>query len=288
MPNGDLPIFVKWAGGKSQLIKQFKPLFPHGFGNYFEPFIGAGAVFFYVRKNLRPKKMILSDTNRELINCFKMVKGRPKELLASLEQHKKNNSKEYFYEVRKLNPKNLNDVERASRFIYLNKTCFNGLYRVNSKGQFNVPFGKYKNPKIADHKSILEANRLLKGVVIKIISFEKVVESAKERDFVYFDPPYLPISKTSSFTSYTKDSFGEREQRKLAEVFRKLDERGCFVMLSNSNHPLIRELYKGYDIKTVKARRAISCIGAKRGEIKEVVVRNYKNKDLKSFIKTRK
>ncbi len=283
MNDGVLPIFVKWAGGKSQLIQQFKPLLPPKFNTYFEPFVGGGAVFFYVQQNLRPKAVFLSDTNKELINCYSIVKSQPNDLLKSLEEHKRVHSNQHFYDVRRENPERLEEVERAARFVYLNKTCFNGLYRVNSKGEFNVPFGYYRNPMIVDSQSILLASKLLKGVHIKLMPSERVLDYAKSGDFVYFDPPYVPISRTSSFTSYTADSFGETAQKKLAETFERLDERGCYVMLSNSSSPIIRELYQGYDVSTVRARRAISSIGTGRGRIDEFVVRNYSTKDLTSY-----
>jgi len=285
--NNALPTFVKWAGGKSQLIEQYKNLFPKKFEKYFEPFLGSGAVFFFTKKNFNPKKVLLSDINKELIITFTVVRDKVEELIESLKKRKKLHSKEYFYKVRKEKSKELSDVEIASRLIYLNKTCYNGLYRVNSKGEFNVPFGDYKNPAILDEKKLREAHKLLQNVKLKAIPFEKISNLIKKGDFIYLDPPYYPISKTSSFTSYTKDVFLEEKQKKLAEVFKKLNEKGCLVMLSNSDHPFIRGLYKGFFIHLVKARRAISCIGKKRGKINEIVVTNYINKNLKDFIKTR-
>ncbi|MBU3957733.1 MAG: Dam family site-specific DNA-(adenine-N6)-methyltransferase, partial [Nanoarchaeota archaeon] len=223
--------------------------------------------------------------NEELINCFEVVHNNVELLIESLKNHKKLNSKEYFYEIRNRQPKDLDKIERASRFIYLNKTCFNGLYRVNSDNRFNVPFGNYKNPSILNEKLLYESNKFLKGVIIKPMIFEKVLDLCKKGDFIYFDPPYFPISKTSSFTSYTNGTFLENEQINLAELFKKLDTKGCLLMLSNSDHPFIRELYKGYDIQTVKARRVISCIGSKREIVNEIVVRNYNHTNIKNFIK---
>ena len=275
--------FVKWAGGKSQIVEKYSPYFPDKIERYFEPFVGSGAVFFFVKKNFNPKEFFLSDINEDLIITFKVVRDRVDELIEDLKSRRKNHNKEYFYKVRKEKP--TSDVAIASRFIYLNKTCYNGLYRVNSKGEFNVPFGKYRNPQIFDDKILREASKKLKGVKLKVMSFEKILDLAKQRDFIYFDPPYLPISKTSSFTSYTKDGFLEREHQKLAQLFRNLDEKGCFVMLSNSDHPVIRKLYNGFNINVIKARRAINREAKKRGPINELLITNYENKTLEQFMK---
>lgn len=272
-----LPLFLKWAGGKLQLIEQFKNLFPHNFRNYYEPFIGSGAVFFYVKSKLKPNKVILSDTNEELINCFCVVRDKPSELVELLLNHRKKHSKEYYYSVRSMESSTLDSLDRAARLIYLNKTCFNGLYRVNSKGQFNVPFGDYENPSIFDRNTLFQASQLLQGVHLQVMTFEKVLDFAGKDDFVYFDPPYIPLSKTSSFTRYSKSDFSMMEQKRLSEVFRILDSRGCFVMLSNSDHALTRELYRHYEKNTVivRAKRMINSVGSRRGGINEVVVTNY-------------
>jgi DNA adenine methylase len=274
-----LPLFLKWAGGKLQLIEQFKNIFPRNFRNYYEPFIGSGAVFFYVKSKLKPNKVILSDTNDELINCFVIVRDKPSELVESLLNHKKKHSREYYYAVRNIKSDSLDSVNMAARMIYLNKTCFNGLYRVNSKGQFNVPFGDHKNPSIFDQIILLKASQLLQGVHLQAMTFEKVLDFAGKDDFVYFDPPYIPVSKTSSFTRYSKTDFSAKEQKRLSEIFRLLDSRGCFIMLSNSDHALTRELYGDYEKNTVvvRAKRLINSVGSKRGAIKELVVTNYCN-----------
>lgn len=271
----NVPTFVKWAGGKNQLLEQFKNLYPKKIQGYFEPFLGGGAVFFYIKKNHSPKSIHLSDTNSQLINCYDVVRNNPDALTELLKSHKSKHSKEYYYTIRKQDPNQLSPIEAAARFIYLNKTCFNGLYRVNSEGKFNVPIGKYKNPSILNEKTIREASELLQGVKMTSEPFEKIVSKASKGDFIYLDPPYLPLSKTSSFTGYTKDSFSEKDQKRLAEVFKVLDKKGCLLMLSNSDHPLIRSLYSGYRIETVKAGRAICCDPAKRGKITELVVLNY-------------
>jgi DNA adenine methylase len=272
-----LPLFLKWAGGKLQLIEQFKNLFPHKFRNYCEPFIGSGAVFFYVKSKLKPNKVFLSDTNEELINCFVAVRDKPSELVELLLNHRKKHSKEYYYAVRSIESSKLDSVDRAARLIYLNKTCFNGLYRVNSKGQFNVPFGDYENPSIFDKNALFQASQLLQGVHLQVMTFEKVLDFAGKDDFVYFDPPYIPLSKTSSFTRYSKSNFSMKEQKRLSEVFGILDSRGCYVMLSNSDHALTRELYRDYENNTVivRAKRMINSVGSRRGAINEVLVTNY-------------
>jgi DNA adenine methylase len=262
-------LFLKWAGGKLQLI--------HKFRNYYEPFIGSGAVFFYVKSKLKPNKVILSDTNEELINCFVIVRDKPSELVESLLNHRKKHSKEYYYAVRSIESNRLDSVDRAARLIYLNKTCFNGLYRVNSKGQFNVPFGDYESPSIFDKNTLFQASQLLRGVHLQVMSFEKILDFAGKDDFVYFDPPYIPLSKTSSFTRYSKSDFSMKEQKQLSEVFEALDSRGCFVMLSNSDHALTRELYRDYKKNTVvvRAKRMINSVGSKRGAIDELIVTSY-------------
>lgn len=263
--------FVKWAGGKSQLLSGMSKLFPpkNHINRYFEPFLGGGAVFF----NLQHPKSYLSDTNKNLVEVYEVVKDNVEDLIQALKKHK--NERDYFYEVRSQNPAVLSPIERAARFIYLNKTCFNGLYRENSKGEFNVPFGKYKNPAICDEEGLRSASLALKKATISRSEFHSVLLKAKTADFIYFDPPYHPLNKTSSFTSYTAGGFGEDEQRELANVYRELSDRGCFVMLSNSDTPLIRELYKGFYINEIQASRAINSKADGRGKITELLVINY-------------
>jgi len=267
--------FIKWAGGKKQLLKQFKPYFPKKINRYFEIFVGGGAVAFYIIKNKKPKYVFLSDINEELINCYMVIKEDVEELIKLLKEYKKKHNKKVYYEIRAEDPKLLSDISRAGRFIYLNKTCFNGLYRVNSKDGFNVPMGSYKNPSIVMEKELREISKLLKDVEIKVMSFEDIIKLTKKGDFIYLDPPYYPLKKGKSFTTYTKGNFLEEEQKQLAEVFSKLDKKGCKVMLSNSDTKFIKDLYKDYPIKKVKANRMINCQGSKRGKINEVVVTNY-------------
>jgi DNA adenine methylase len=269
--------FLKWAGGKGQLLKDFMRFFPDKFNNFIEPFVGGGAVFFYLYSSgqLWEKKSVLIDSNKDLINTYQIIKdeNKLKVIIKALSNGKYLNNETTFYKIRKEEPKN--DTDRAARIMYLNKTCFNGLYRVNSKGKFNAPFGRYNNPRICDSKNLQAVNKSLENTELINGDFTAVLEYAAKNDFVYFDPPYQPISKTSSFTGYTKNSFNEKDQVRLAEVFKKLDKRGCKLMLSNSDADFIRELYKGYRIEVVKAKRMINCKAAKRGAINELVILNY-------------
>ena len=268
--------FLKWAGGKGQLLKQYEAFFPLKFNNYIEPFVGGGAVFFHLYNTARVsngKRAILIDSNEELINCYLTIKADVNKLIRVLSNPKFKNEEGVYYKIRAEEPKN--KFERAARAIYLNKTCFNGLYRVNSQNKFNVPFGGYKNPTICKSENLRAVSLALTNVEILLGDFEKCLDFAKRGDFIYFDPPYQPLNKTSSFTSYTKNSFGEGDQQKLCEVFKKLDKRRCKVMLSNSDTPFIRKFYKDFKIETVFAKRAINCNGSGRGEITELVILNY-------------
>ncbi|MCK9578496.1 DNA adenine methylase [bacterium] len=271
--------FVKWVGGKRQLLAQFRLMNlypPEKFniknGKYFEPFVGGGAVFF----DLLPERAHLSDLNHELVVTYNIIKSDIESLIKSLKKHKVD--KEYFLKIRSRNPEDLSDLDIASRFIYLNRTCFNGMYRVNSKGKFNVPFGKYTNPLICDEDNLRKASKALKNVEIKKQDYKEVLKKAKRGDFVYFDPPYYPASKTASFTSYTNKSFLDKEQIELRDVFVKLHKRGCFVMLSNSDTLFINKIYSGLEgvrITKVQANRAINSNASKRGKISEVLITNY-------------
>jgi len=272
-----IPTFVKWAGGKKQLIEQFKPLFPKEIKRYIEPFVGGGAVLFYVLKTYKPKEVFIFDINEELINTYEIVRDDVENLIIELKKLKSLHNKEHYYQIRAENPQLLSKLTRASRFIYLNKTCFNGLYRVNLSGGFNVPIGSYKNPLVCPEEDLKEISKLLKNVKIINGSFKECLDFARKGDFVYFDPPYYPLNKTS-FTTYTKDKFLDEEQKQLKEVFSKLDKGGCKVMLSNSDSKFIKDLYKNYYISFVKATRMINCNASKRGKINEVVVRNYVEK----------
>lgn len=271
--------FLKWVGGKKQIIPQIKKYIPENYYKYFEPFIGGGALFF----DLEPKKAYINDINKILISAYRNIKNHPYEIIKKLEDlqkifYEKNNEerKIYFYEIRDT----FNDTEydsflKTSYIIFLNKTCYNGMYRENSKGKFNVPFGRYKNPKILDEKNILAVSKLLQNVTITDYSFEKAVEDAKRGDFIYFDPPYHPLSITSNFTSYSNGGFTKKDQIKLRDVFKDLHKRSCFVMLSNSDTKFIREIYKEFTQKTITATRSINCKATGRGEINELLITNY-------------
>jgi len=274
--------FVKWVGGKRQLAKQFRDMKlypPDGFcsetATYFEPFAGGGAMFF----DLYPKRAVLSDLNGELIVTYNVIKSDLEKLIKKLKEHQKRNNKEYFLKIRAQDTSRLSDVSIAARFIYLNRTCFNGLYRVNRRGQFNVPYGKNKNPLICDEINLKKVHNSLQQTEILCRDYKKVLDKARKGDFIYFDPPYYPVNPTSSFTSYTKEGFFEKEQKELRDVFVKLHKRGCFVMLSNSDTKFINDLYSGLDekitINKVFAGRAINAKGSGRGKITEVVVINY-------------
>lgn len=264
---------VKWVGGKRQLMFELLKNMPGDYNRYFEPFIGGGALFFY----LQPDNAYISDMNEELINLYQVVRDNVDELITDLQKH--DISKEYFMEIRNIDRteeyQNWSDVKKASRFIYLNRTCFNGMYRVNSKGEFNVPFGHYKNPRILDENNLINCSNLLQRTEIKHADFSEILKKIKKGDFVYFDPPYVPLSETSSFTSYTKDGFDIDMQFKLRDVCDELDSIGVKFLLSNSDTKLVNELYENYNIKKVFASRQINANADGRGKITEVLVRNY-------------
>ncbi|RTZ59862.1 MAG: DNA adenine methylase [Gammaproteobacteria bacterium] len=260
---------IKWAGGKRNLLKIYKKLFPKKFNRYHEPFLGSGAVFFF----LRPKKAVLIDKNEELINFYEVVRDHPLELMELVSTYKVD--KDFYYQIRELDPKKLSKIERAARFLYLNKTAYNGLWRVNSKGKFNVPFGRYKKVKFFDRENLLRASELLKNAVILHSDFEEVTKYAQKGDFVYLDPPYYPISETSNFRNYTSKGFSKEDHLRVYKVFRTLTEKGCYVMLSNSNSPFIRELFKDFVITEVFANRFINSKAEGRKPIIELVIRNY-------------
>jgi DNA adenine methylase len=272
--------FLKWAGGKRQLLPEIRKYVPRRFKLYFEPFVGAAAVLF----DIQPQTAIINDANAELINCYEVIKRDPEALIAKLREHK--NEKKHYYRVRSLdrdpNFQELSDVERAARIIYLNKTCYNGLFRVNSQGQFNVPFGNYANPNYVDEIVIRAANRYLNEAEIQISKddFAAAVSGAGRGDFVYLDPPYDPVSDTSSFTGYNLNSFDKNEQRRLKALCDDLTKRGCKVLLSNSATDFIRELYSDttrYTIVEVEANRSINSVPTGRGKISELLIYNKHN-----------
>lgn len=246
--------FLKWAGGKTQLLAELTKYIPQKYGTYFEPFVGGGALFFY----LKPKNAVLVDTNPELVNCYAIVRDEPGKLIAALKKGFVNRE-EYYYKIRDQKPDKLDPVSRAARFIYLNKTCFNGLYRVNKEGRFNVPFGKRINPSICEERKLLAAHKSLQGVQIICDSYDKVVRfETKRGDFVFFDPPYHPVGGHSDFKRYTKEFFYEEDHIALRDLVKELVDRGVFVLLTNSNTEFVRKLYNGFEYKIVNTRRNIS------------------------------
>lgn len=273
----NLKPITKWVGGKRQLLDDLNALKPEKFNRYFEPFIGGGAFLF----SLAPENAVINDFNSDLVNLYRVVKDKPKELISKLEEHAKNNAKEYYLDLRELDRSEainqLSDVEKAARILYMLKVDFNGLYRVNSKNQFNVPYGRYKNPKIADHDNIMSVSNFFNESKIEILNgdFADAVKSAETGDFVYFDPPYIPVTPTAAFTSYTSAGFNIADQERLRDLFFELDKKGVNVMLSNSDVGLVHELYKGANIHLVQAKRSINSKGDKRGKVGEVIITNY-------------
>ncbi len=261
--------FLKWAGGKTRLLPALRQSLPPRFNRYFEPFIGGGAFFF----DLSPNQAVLGDSNPELINCYKVVREQPEALLASISKLRVGEAE--FYELRELDPETLPAVTRAARLIYLNKTCYNGLYRVNKHGKFNTPYGYPTNLKLVDAANLLAASRSLKKARLLNADFEVVLKTAKKADFIYFDPPYVPVGKYSDFKRYTKNQFHEADQERLAEQFRELSARGCFVLLSNSFNEKTAKLYSKFLQRMVKMPRFVNCKGEGRGYVDELLISNY-------------
>lgn len=271
--------FVKWAGGKRQLLNDIKKLMPKQYEQYFEPFIGGGAVLF----EIAPKNAIISDMNKELITTYKVFKSDTQfnQLVLRLGEYEKNHNEVYYYKVREQDRdaafSQLSDVEVSARFIYLNKACFNGLYRVNSKGFFNVPFGKKEVLKTYNKENLESIHQYFvnNDVEIYLQDFEKTIASAKKGDFVYFDPPYDTIENKNSFTAYNENIFGRDAQIRLCNTFKELDKKGVYVMLSNHNTSFIQSLYKGFNVHIVNATRVINSKSSERGPIEEVLITNY-------------
>ncbi|WP_373762470.1 DNA adenine methylase [Weissella soli] len=269
---------MKWVGGKRQLLPELAKYVPENFGTYFEPFIGGGAFFLA----LHPAKAVINDFNPELINAWKIVKEFPEELLTKLAEHASKNTKEYYLDIRLTDRdgrlENMTEIERAARFIYMLKTGFNGLWRMNKKGQNNVPYGSYKNPKITDTQTIQQVSTFLNSIQLEMRSgdFSKAVAGVSTGDFVYFDPPYIPLTETSSFTSYSAE-FGYAEQLRLRDLVKTLHQSGVYVTLSNSDVPQIYELYgdiPGIHIHQVTAQRSVGAKANSRGKVGEVIVTN--------------
>jgi|SRR5580698_4443532 DNA adenine methylase len=261
--------FLKWAGGKGQLLEQLRPLLPRRFRRYFEPFAGGAALFF----SLRPRQALLADVNAELIDCYVAARDEVDALIEALGRYRY--GAEDYYRTRAIDRTSLPLAERAARTIYLNKTGYNGLYRVNRAGKFNVPMGRYSNPLVCDAANLRACSKALEGIDLRVADFEEIASRAKAGDFVYFDPPYVPVSDTADFTSYVPGGFGPDQQRRLARVFAKLARRGVHAMLSNSDTPTVRELYRGFRIDAVLAARYINSRGSRRGKVGEVVVTSF-------------
>lgn len=271
--------FVKWAGGKRQIIDAISKHIPQEFGCYFEPFLGGGAVLFYLLQDNPQIKCKVSDLNSDLVLAYVTVRDRVEELIESLQNHAKNyrkNPDSYYYRVRENEPKS--QIEKVSRLLFLNRTCFNGLYRVNGMGKFNVPLGRYSNPNIVNEENLFAVSHALRSKRIQIScrDFASVLQDAKRGDFVYFDPPYQPVSKTANFTSYTNKDFAYKDLEKLVAVSEKLSDRGCKVLHSNSNSKEVRSLFsKGWEIVEITANRAINSDSAKRTGQTELLIKNY-------------
>jgi DNA adenine methylase len=275
--------FVKWAGGKGQLLPELSRRLPISFRRYHEPFLGGAALFFNLYNTDRLRHgAVLSDYNSELVLCYQIVRDDVEALITALKQHERYRlDRAYFMDVRGWDRQpdfaQRSPVERAARTIFLNRTCYNGLYRLNNKGQFNAPFGYYKNPLICDAENMRAASAALQSVELCVGDFGDLAERVAPGDLVYFDPPYVPVSATASFTHYTGQAFGPADQRRLAQLFDTLMERGVYVMLSNSYTPLSRELYAAHAVSTsvVYASRKINCDGRKRGQVEELIVCGY-------------
>ena len=291
--------FLKWAGGKSQLLNKFEELYPQELidgkiETYIEPFVGGGAVLFNILQNYQIKKAYINDINKELMNCYRCIKADVEQVIKQLDLLKKEylsseDRTKYFYKIRaRYNAICLNghlDYEKCADFIFLNKTCFNGLYRVNKKGEFNVPHGKYQNPLICDKDNLRLCSHILQKVEISFGGYEQSLKNADNNTFIYLDPPYRPLLENNSFVSYDKAGFDDDDQIKLAENYKTLDNKNCLLMLSNSDPKNTNEednffddIYKGFAIERVPARRMINCQASKRGDITEIVVMNYKRR----------
>lgn len=272
--------FLKWAGGKSKLIEQYIPYFPQSFTNYYEPFLGGGAVFFYFCGVKPDANKFISDINPELINTYCCIKNNVEPLISLLKTHQLQHNQDYYYQIRSsasaiaLSHWEGSEIERAARFIYLNKTCFNGLYRENLRGLFNVPMGKYKNPTICNEDWLRSVSVALQSAAVSLKPYDEI-NYKNEQDFVYFDPPYYPLSSTSNFTTYSRYVFKEAEQIKLRDKFAQLASQGIKVMLSNSDCAFVRELYADFNVYEILASRAINSKAEKRGKITELLITSY-------------
>lgn len=267
--------FLKWAGGKTQLAEALSERMPVSFKVYHEPFVGSGAIFFRLYRDHKIRRAVLSDLNAELIDTYLAIRDQVADVIRVLAEFP--HSQDFYYDIRAKDPWKLSLPERAARMIYLNKTGYNGLYRVNRQGMFNVPFGRYKSPNYLDKENLMAVSQALQNIKVVCVPFETVVNRAKAGDWVYFDPPYVPVSQTANFTSYHANGFGLRDQERLRDVCIELSRKNVSVTLSNSAMDIIRSLYgsASFAIDEVLANRAINCNGAKRGKIKELIITNY-------------
>jgi DNA adenine methylase len=274
--------FLKWAGGKKKLVIILDKLTPKNIDRYFEPFVGSGAFFFYLVQTKKKFQAILSDSNFDLINTYKQLRDNANELIEILEEHQVNyykNREKYYYYIRdEYVPKH--NTELAGRFIFLNKACYNGLYRVNRSGNFNVPHGRYINPKICNKEKLMDCSELLRIHDVEILCdvYKNTTSKCENNDFIYLDPPYFPLSKTSNFTDYTKESFGILEHNGLAKEFERLNTLGSKIILSNSNSDYIKSLYRKYDITKIKSSRNINCDPKNRKDHYDLIILNYNKK----------
>jgi DNA adenine methylase len=272
--------FVKWAGGKRQLIPILNENLPENFGTYYEPFIGGGALLFHILTDRNDQKCSISDLNSDLVLAYTTIRNRIDDLILSLKNHEKNyhkDSKSYYYSVRESNPRS--EIEKTSRLLFLNRTCFNGLYRVNSKGKFNVPLGRYSNPNIVNEDNLRSVSNILQTtqVSIKCRDFEAVLRDVKKGDLVYFDPPYQPVSNTANCTSYTNKDFTDKDLERLADLCNRLDSKGCKVLLSNSDSKQVSDIFseKPWKVNRIQANRSINSNSKKRTGHFELLIKNY-------------
>lgn len=264
--------FLRWAGGKTKLISQITPFVPDDIATrkYWEPFVGAGSLFFKVQ----PKKGVISDLNRHLINCYSKIKEKPEAVHEALSKLVKNNDESFYYTTRKLFNEKENSFAQAARFIYLNKTCFNGLYRENLKGEFNVPFGKIENPAIPNYNHLKIICEVLTNTEIYSDTYQVILQKARKGNFIYLDPPYPPLNKTAFFNNYTKDLFGFKEQIELSSYANRLSKKGCLLLISNADTKEIRKLYNGWNIEKLNITRWISCKADKK-KVDELIIKNF-------------
>ena len=265
--------FLKWAGGKRQIVPAILERLPDRMNTYYEPFLGGGAVFYALAARGAFKRAVICDRNRDLIDAYLGVRDEVEKVIAHLSRMR--HDSETYYRIRTRDPAKLTVIQRSARIIYLNRTCYNGLYRVNRAGRFNVPFGRYKNPRIVDRENLRAVSQTLQRARISSGDFETLVEKAEPGDVVYFDPPYSPVSNTASFTAYDSLPFGSEEQERLARVIRQLKKRDVYVLLSNSDVPFTRRLYRNFSRDTVQVHRRINSRADRRGPISELLVRSH-------------